>query len=487
MKALRISAKIIIALIWIFLIVPRLSAQWQSDVRLTVYNSVKWTLYNNKWNIAADAGNILHVVWDDTRNSLGDIYYKRSFDNGVTWTPDLNLSFDALSSGAACISSSGSNIYAAWTGWTDNDEIFFKRSTNSGGNWTANLQLTTNGGFSETPCLSSTGQYVHLVWFDDRDGNNEIYYKRSTNAGVTWEPDVRRTINGSSSRYPSVSSQGTFVHIVWEDYNGEVAYMRSTDAGVTWSADTNLSNTAAISSSPCISFSGSTVHVTWTDGPDNPFEIFYKRSTDAGVSWSANTRLTINSAVKGYPNIAAFGVNVHIVWQDFRDGAPEMYYKYSSNGGVTFSADTRLTNAPGNSQFGSLAYNNTYVHLVWLDERDGPSGSREIYYKRNPTGNNITGIGSNNNNIADRFELMQNYPNPFNNKSKIKYQISKMSEVKLVLRDVLGREVGVLIDGIKEAGSHEIIFDAADFATGIYFYTLTADGFTDTKKMILLK
>ena len=109
------------------------NAQWQPDVRLTYWNSIKWNLYNNKWNIAAEPSGVLHVIWDDTRAGAGDIFYKRSSDNGTTWSVDVNLSNDMPGSGASCITSSGSNVYAAWIEFVGgSDEIFFKRSANSG-------------------------------------------------------------------------------------------------------------------------------------------------------------------------------------------------------------------------------------------------------------------------------------------------------------------------------------------------------------------
>jgi hypothetical protein len=83
--------------------------------------------------------------------------------------------------------------------------------------------------------------------------------------------------------------------------------------------------------------------------------------------------------------------------------------------------------------------------------------------------------------------MEQNYPNPFNPTTKIKYQIAKAGFVNLQVYDVLGNEVVTLINKEMQAGSYEVEFDASILPSGIYYYTLNAGEFSQTKKMILLK
>jgi len=87
------------------------------------------------------------------------------------------------------------------------------------------------------------------------------------------------------------------------------------------------------------------------------------------------------------------------------------------------------------------------------------------------------------------FRLFQNYPNPFNPSTNISYQLPVNSFVTLKVYDVLGNEAAVLINEWKEAGSYSAQFTTSgkQLASGMYFYTLTAGKFTDTKKFILLK
>ena len=102
-------------------------------------------------------------------------------------------------------------------------------------------------------------------------------------------------------------------------------------------------------------------------------------------------------------------------------------------------------------------------------------------------GNPVTGI-TGNQNIPSEFSLKQNYPNPFNPSTTIEYNIPKSSYVTLKVYDVLGRQVALLADEFKTAGSYKMNFDAGLLSSGIYYYTINTDnGFTETKKMILTK
>ncbi|MDP4174122.1 MAG: T9SS type A sorting domain-containing protein [Bacteroidota bacterium] len=86
-----------------------------------------------------------------------------------------------------------------------------------------------------------------------------------------------------------------------------------------------------------------------------------------------------------------------------------------------------------------------------------------------------------------RFSLEQNYPNPFNPSTVIKYSISKASNVTLKVYNVLGKEIATLVNANQGAGEYSVSFDAKSLASGIYFYTISAGSYIETKKMILTK
>jgi hypothetical protein len=85
------------------------------------------------------------------------------------------------------------------------------------------------------------------------------------------------------------------------------------------------------------------------------------------------------------------------------------------------------------------------------------------------------------------FRLYQNFPNPFDPNTKIKYSIPQSSQVVIKVFDVLGNEIETLINEEKPVGTYELIWNAANVPSGVYFYQLRAGDFTAVKKMILLK
>ena len=90
--------------------------------------------------------------------------------------------------------------------------------------------------------------------------------------------------------------------------------------------------------------------------------------------------------------------------------------------------------------------------------------------------------------VAGKFDLLQNYPNPFNPTTTINYQLAENSKVKLIVYDIVGREVKTLVNEVQGTGMHSINFDASNLPSGLYFYKLaTSSGFINTRKMLLVK
>jgi len=89
--------------------------------------------------------------------------------------------------------------------------------------------------------------------------------------------------------------------------------------------------------------------------------------------------------------------------------------------------------------------------------------------------------------IPDKYLLYQNYPNPFNPVTNIKYQIANNSFVSLKIYDILGKEVATLVNEKLKAGIYEAKFDAGNIPSGIYFYKLVSDSYSETKRMVLIK
>lgn len=83
--------------------------------------------------------------------------------------------------------------------------------------------------------------------------------------------------------------------------------------------------------------------------------------------------------------------------------------------------------------------------------------------------------------------LSQNYPNPFNAVTVINYQLPTVNHVRLEVYDLLGQRIATLVNSPQQAGCRKAIWDGSDYASGVYFYRLTAGDLADTRRMILLK
>jgi hypothetical protein len=83
--------------------------------------------------------------------------------------------------------------------------------------------------------------------------------------------------------------------------------------------------------------------------------------------------------------------------------------------------------------------------------------------------------------------LEQNYPNPFNPSTVVGYQLSTLSNVKLAIYDLLGREVALLVDGLQESGKHSVAWNASGLASGAYTCRIQAGAFVAARKMMLIK
>ena len=100
---------------------------------------------------------------------------------------------------------------------------------------------------------------------------------------------------------------------------------------------------------------------------------------------------------------------------------------------------------------------------------------------------NVTGVAEENNSMPHSYSLDQNYPNPFNPSTIITYSVSEESPVTIKVFDLIGQEIVVLVDDVKEPGFHSVTFDALGLSSGVYIYQMRAGNFTSVKKMSILK
>jgi len=275
------------------------------------------------------SGSVLHLIWPDSRNGTWEIYYKRSTDASKTWGPDTRLTPGAslFRLGTAI---SGSTVHVVWgstslvlptpVGTHTWGELYYTRSTDGGVTWKPVVRLTAPDCSAMRPGIAAVGRasgdYVHLTWFDRRDSKEvwdwDIYYKRSTDGGATFGPDVRMTSTPYHSRHPQiVATPGGRVCCIWEDgsfvtgtrWEGDAALYAavSDDNGKTWQEARRLTFANAPHGRATHSKSyacGSRIHLAWTDSPDGtdkPQAAYYMTSPDGGLTWESPERLTTAS------------------------------------------------------------------------------------------------------------------------------------------------------------------------------------------------
>ncbi len=372
-----------------------LLTQWLPDIRLTNDTAISITNEVCGRNIAV-WNNYLHVVWVDNRLGNYMLYYKHSSDFGLTWSSDRKLSFGSTGIYRPAICVNRNNVIIVWEDSRDGSEIFFKKSTDCGLNWGADTRITFDPYNSLFPSVCANNNFIHVVWGDTRtDNSGDIFYKRSTDNGITWSNDLRFTDTQNGNYYPSISISGTNVHVIWEDrrngQSGEMYYRRSTDNGASWENEVRLTNNPSNSWMPALSVNGANIQIAWLDHRTGSFEVYNKFSTDNGITWSTDTKVTNGFSFTFYGSVSIFnkGNMVFLSWPDSRSGNEEIYFNNSTNNGSTWSTDQRLTNSAGISVNTSISASFNKIYNVWTDSRDG---NKEIYFKKNPLSGGIHSI-----------------------------------------------------------------------------------------------
>ena len=381
---------IFLSILLVFVSPQVYSQTWSALKRLT-YNA------GDSWSpkIAVDPANRLHVVWRDTTSGSTEIYYKRSTNGGTDWWAPQRLTWNAGNTFPDIAADYNYKLHIVWVGDTPGtDEIFYKGSTDGGITWSATKRLTWSPRNSSDPAISAdSGNGLHVVWVEYYNDtfNFEIFYKRSQNSGATWSAPKRLTWIADWSMNPAIAADsGSGVHIAYTEKapgNIEIFYKRSTDNGTTWSATKRLTWDGTLTSqAPSIAVDSSNrIHLVWFNDTSGSTQIFYKNSTDNGVTWSALKKLTWMSSSSANPSIASDSAGyIHIAWNINLSGNKEIYYKNSSNNGANWSATYRVTWNGLRSEWPSIAADfNNDVHVVWENtvQWTASSWNGEVYYK----------------------------------------------------------------------------------------------------------
>lgn len=156
----------------------------------------------------------------------------------------------------------------------------------------------------------------------------------------------------------------------------------------------------------------------------------------------------------------------------------QIQYRYGANWGLPSNEDGNDNeNILGADHFISLT---TTLLSATVENVFGTMGTHKLI-------NVVTDVEKLNTEIPVDYILEQNYPNPFNPSTSIRFSIPEAGFVSLKVFNLLGEEVASLLNEEKLAGNYEVSFKVSDLSSGIYFYSISSNNFTQTKKMIILK
>jgi hypothetical protein len=461
---------------------------------------------------SADTANVL-FTWaaprlDETATLFGRMSYGTdplgaatpfaAADDGPGNPPDFGASFSIWGG------PSNPNIYWVSRRGAPANEYWLWRTTNYVNVLTGTPPTWANANFTNAFSFiigKSRGNTSYLsaigTWSGDSTDVFNYGYSKSTDGGTTWTGWTRPQRNwllatGLSYRYNLLNF-----------YTGTGNFATFT---MDYLVDAN--NRAH--------FFSVTVDSPWTIRSQRSISEVYETATGWAhkfitQSMNANTALIYPSPSGDLDqthnsiqaSISPDGNIMTTVWLDASsptsaDTMPDVWFSQRSINGTSWSAPVNLTQTPGFPEFLLHAApvlksngGNSYTLFLGRSYQAGlstypPDNTlKTIFYVGNYTF--TTTDVQEAEGVPKAFRLEQNYPNPFNPTTKISYSIPVRTDVKLSVYNVLGQEVATLVNELREAGTYDVEFSAAHLSSGMYFYTLKAGQFSDTKKLLVVK
>jgi photosystem II stability/assembly factor-like uncharacterized protein len=332
---------------------------------------------------------------------------------------------------------------------------------------------------------------------------------RTTNAGAKWDTVFTQTGAGFLTSIRMFDQDnGMAIGLGVPQPKLEFTVLRTTNGGISWSSLMNLPVGLANGILPWgLTSVGSSF--IWFAGNDTRFQ----RSTNGGAGWESIRPFPGTSIVSLW-----FADPLNGVLSTFRQipagSTAGMTTAWTSDGGTNWTPVVLPDSGVGGCVVGTgldffitngtKVYRSTDRGHTWSTSYPGGigtintlgviiQGSNLICWGVSAGGDILrgdfvkTGVAIPSEEIPTVFALAQNFPNPFNPSTVVRYDLPFTSEVRLVVCDILGRQVSVLVNERKDAGMHQVSFDASGLPSGVYFYRIQAGDFVSTKRMVVLK
>lgn len=476
-----------------------------------------------------------HVYMAYVNFSTGaSVDFHRSTNNGVSWSFVGNMGTGTPNPGPDIAVGPNGRVYLAWY----NGGTMVRVSTDGGATFAPFVQAsfhttpgTVNGSgryvlktdvrVNAMPHIAidmSSGPrrgYIYNVYPTNPPGPDaaDIYCTRSTDGGATWSSGSPVRVNDDAAFTDqwmcdvSVDNQGRVWAMWWDSRNDEANNLLtdtygavSTDGGLTFTnfkISSQNFNPAAIKIfqgsnhyylGDYQGIAGRTITMPFYTGQNNTLQDFTAYLPDYGISFNKSIdsiNPTSTSVVRmRNPVMGPYSGTVTYTTTITPSPSPGTLTPSFSPGNVRV-----FTGVPDSVLINTTSTSNVPLGLYTVEvtgtESGGPRSHKRSYQIRV---GNFTGINVLNSEIPKVFSLEQNYPNPFNPVTNIKFGLPKLSVVTLKIYDVLGKEVASLLNNQSmQAGNYVFDFNAANIPSGVYFYKLITNDYTDVKKMMLIK
>ena len=362
-------------------------ASWQSDRRLTLGAGRSGLSTGNAHCVAADSLGNIHVVWHDDEAGNYEIEYAM-FDSLSAWPPQPRrlTTNSGISRDPSLVVMPDTSVFVVWLDDSNGSvsSVSFARFYPHADALLDSGLVSTGTLACSSPCVAlASDSSVHVVWTQSTGHASDVFYREWKNG---WIGDPLDLVSGSGTCVSaSVASDGLGnVHVVWTNNilgNYEI-YHTTYAPGSGWSSIFQVSKSGLLAWSPSVGVDADgNAYVVWSDKRNGNFEIYFRRYL-YGIGWGYEKRLSYNSSISTNPSVTVDREgNLHIVWEDFRNGNDEIYYRRvsSSEGSGWDPVETRLTSDAATSWDPSVvAGRSGDVHVVWADNRDL---NFEIYYK----------------------------------------------------------------------------------------------------------
>ncbi len=253
---------------------------------------------------------------------------------------------------------------------------------------------------SVQPTLVVADGSLLAAWMDLRAGAARILLSRSTNHGASWSAPQRLDTGSGPAIGPRIALPhgGRWPNVTWGDFRGgssyrEVYLRRSTDSGASWSGGDRRINPGqnTDSFSLDVASDGDEVFVVYINfTTSRARHVYLLHSPDGGANWSAPRRVdtAMGDVLAGEPRVVAAGGRVHVLWRDNRNGGLDVFYRSSGDGGSSWNPERRIDTMSGPGTSASfapaLAVRGDEVHVAWVDDHGG--GSFDIWHRRSLDG-----------------------------------------------------------------------------------------------------